>query len=83
MFCGAERRLFFSYFYKVDKITENMMGRVCSLPNTHKKCVHNFSRRTCRGILLGIRTPWWKDNIKMALREIRLRMSDLDTIGCG
>jgi len=34
-------------------------------------------------ILLGIRMPWWEDNMKMALREIRLRMSDLDSFGSG
>ena len=27
--------------------------------------------------------PWWKDNVKMALREIRLRMSDMDSVESG
>jgi hypothetical protein len=27
--------------------------------------------------------PWWKDNIKIALKEIRLRMSDLDSVDSG
>lgn len=67
-------------FYNGDKVTENKMGRVCSIHNTHKKCVQNFSKRTCRGKLLGIRMPWWKDNIKKAPREMILRMSDLDVI---
>lgn len=34
-------------------------------------------------ILLGISMPWWEDDIKMALRGIRLRMSDLDSVGSG
>ena len=32
-------------------------------------------------MLLGIRMPCWEDNIKMAFREIRLRMFDLDAVG--
>jgi hypothetical protein len=46
------------------------MGGACSKHRSDEECVHNFGLKTCRKKPLRRPRRRWKDNIKIALKEI-------------